>query len=822
MSRINFTDLNLKFLQDHSDEAIIIDKEGIDFHFKLSLKQLTNKLVIFSNGAVDPSKRKPPVFMRSNWVDDMDYNALFIDDRTIHGNNLRLGWGVGEQERHYLADYSAVVHRITELLTISSNNTFYYGSSAGGFMSMALASMHKGSTAIVNNPQTYVFKYFESAVDALYSTVFPGMTHAEVNKNYSNRLSITNIFRRSKHTPKVLYFQNRLCNGDMENHLTPFIKTLEKYQFNMQSIQFILYNDKKAGHNPMSKDKTLELLDLIVNGKEDEIKTVQQVVDYSPEKEADLKLTEQSVFPLLPYSNHTVPMADAAIENRIIPFPTFEAVPLSDSIWDIQKGADTVSYQLYLHSWRVVSELLNQYTATKDKKYIDKATEIIHSWMDNSEARMTTMTWYDHPTANRTQVLIEYMHIIKTINPEADFSRYIEQLNKHCHFLMDDTNYRPNNHGLMMDRTLMVAGIVLSNELFLLKGKARAQQSFWINYSPNGVHLENSPEYHRMVTRMYHSIEDYLKKNDETLGPEIIQLLTLADAYLPKIAKPDRRIPAIGDSSEMGSPSKVTLWENFQDISAGITVLKDKPNQLYLAFICGFSTATHKHPDDLSIILNYKNQDFFIDAGKFNYSRSPGRSYVVSRPAHSSYQLHRNYKRTHDNRIIQAIKTDHFFDTEDFSIVSGYHHGYEGAKLRRTIYFLKKFHLIFIEDVGESETEVNFINRFNLCEGLTIEEGQNSIKLSKNDASIEVLNLTGQPYEINDKAHVKGVKQPFNARKVNQKLATKQIVITDQAKVENKFLTLIRLEEAIDVKIYENDNEYIFNSETNQIKLPKI
>lgn len=818
---IKFEQLTLKFLKDNNNEHIIIEKEGIDFHYIVALKKDSKKLVAFSNGAVNPEIKNPPLFMRSNWSEEMAYNALFIDDRTVHDNNLKIGWGVGTLERHFLKDYSEVVKKIATLLSIKDKDVFYYGSSAGGFMSLALATYHKDSTAIVNNPQTYVYKYFESAYKELYRIVFPGLEDSEIHRKYSDRLSITNIFRKNKRTPKAFYFQNRLCRSDMKNHLEPLIKTMDKYTIDSEPIQFIIYSNKKSGHNPLPKEKTLRLIDMIVHSNDDVIdETFQLVLNH--EIEATL-ISEKSVLPLLEYSRHTVKMADSALQDSIIPFPTFEAVPFSDDIWNIQKGADTVSYQLYIHSWRVVSELLNQFKDTQDKKYLLKAKQIIDSWIEHAETLRTDMTWYDHPAANRSQVLIEFMYLMQQHEPHVNLKGYFEQLDIHCRFLMSDEHYRPNNHGLMMDRTLMIAGKVLNSELYLLKGKSRAQQSFWINYSPNGVHLENSPEYHRMVTKMYHAIEDYLNKNNDTLGKEINEILGMADKYLPKIAKPDGRIPAIGDSSEIQSPTKNIIWENFHDTSSGMTVIKDEANAFYLAFICGFSTATHKHPDDLSVLINYKNQDFFVDSGKFNYSRSPGRSYVASLGAHSSYQLGQNYTRSHENRITQKIKTDFYADTSQYTIVSGIHNGYRESSLRRTVYYIKKFNIVFIEDKGHSNKNQQWINRFNLSEKVEIEEvSKDTIKIKKENAFIELVNLSGHPLEVNTKTKVKGISQPFIARKVNQKLATKQLLFIEEETTHNQFLTLIRLGEVTELQIKQNENEYIFIKEGQEIKLPKI
>ncbi|WP_394877231.1 prolyl oligopeptidase family serine peptidase [Mammaliicoccus lentus] len=264
MINLKFENLDYNTLLSNNNNHVIINKDGEDFHFKIHLKNIDDKLVVFSNGAINPEKKEPPIFMRESWVNDMDYSAIFIDDKTIHGNNLKLGWGIGTLERHFLKDYSEIIKKIGYILEVENRNIYYFGSSAGGFMSMALAAMHSDTSAIVNNPQTYVYNYYKTTVDSLFETIFPNMLSKDIKKDFSNRLSITSLFRICKRTPSIYYIQNRLSKFDMEKHLNPFMQMLDKYNIDSEPIEFILYNDKKAGHNPMNKENTLNFINLII------------------------------------------------------------------------------------------------------------------------------------------------------------------------------------------------------------------------------------------------------------------------------------------------------------------------------------------------------------------------------------------------------------------------------------------------------------------------------------------------------------------------------------------------------------------------------
>jgi len=257
--------VNKDFLINNNKKNLKIVIDNLDFYFQFHYKKNCNNLVVFSNGAIDTDKRKPPVFMRSTWSSEINANCLFIDDRTIHDSDLKIGWGVGTPKRHYLNDYNRFVKLICKLFDFKSDQTIYFGSSAGGFMSMAMACEHKGAKAIVNNPQTYVYNYTSGSVKKLFQNLFPKEQYSEIIQNYKERFSITRIMSKNKHVPEIHYLQNRLCRSDMDRQLNPFCKMMDKYNIDSDNINIILYNNKKSGHNPMNKQSTIKYLNSTIN-----------------------------------------------------------------------------------------------------------------------------------------------------------------------------------------------------------------------------------------------------------------------------------------------------------------------------------------------------------------------------------------------------------------------------------------------------------------------------------------------------------------------------------------------------------------------------
>lgn len=417
---------------------------------------------------------------------------------------------------------------------------------------------------------------------------------------------------------------------------------------------------------------------------------------------------KSAVFPLIGDSNTRLTadhkrISNKALANIIEPFPNYPDIKFGGNFnWAHQEPELSTSYSLYLQNLRVVGTMLAVFEHTRDEKLLDKCDQIVLSWMEFVEAGgEVEMTWYDHAVGARCRVLTQYLSISEEMNRPYDKARFTAMLEKHAEILMDDSHHRMNNHGIMMDNALLSLGLGLERMDYFYHGMERVKAIFWQTFSETGMHQENSPEYHSMVQRMFKELESYLNANSFTLGADILRKFPYIAEHSKRLVKPDGKIPAIGDSSH-NSTNLGFDWGSFHDQMSGFTLLKNRANELYLAFICGFSATAHKHADDLSVILNYGGKDFFVDAGKYNYGNNRYRRFVVSKSAHSSFMLDRNYTRVPDNRYSKMIATDHYLNSEIYSLVSGYNRGYENASLRRTVYSIPSESLLIIDDRGSN------------------------------------------------------------------------------------------------------------------------
>ncbi|MCK1975508.1 hypothetical protein LNK15_00375 [Jeotgalicoccus huakuii] len=263
---IKYEELSKELLVENNGQGMEIVHNEESFFFLVNIVEGSDKLIALSGGALDQKKKSPPVYMRSKWKDEIKYNSIYIDDRTIHGNNLKIGWGVGNRDRHFLKDYVVIIKKIADILGIKANNTMYYGSSMGGLMSVIMATMHKDSFAVIDNPQTNIFNYYQSYVDSLREKALDGMTVEEINRDFPERVSMIDAMLKYDNVPRIYYYQNNKCSFDMKYHYGPFKKQFEENGFDDGKVSYRLYSDAARGHSPQVKVKTLKIFDEIFSG----------------------------------------------------------------------------------------------------------------------------------------------------------------------------------------------------------------------------------------------------------------------------------------------------------------------------------------------------------------------------------------------------------------------------------------------------------------------------------------------------------------------------------------------------------------------------
>ncbi|CDZ99677.1 Heparinase II/III-like protein [Jeotgalicoccus saudimassiliensis] len=500
---------------------------------------------------------------------------------------------------------------------------------------------------------------------------------------------------------------------------------------------------------------------------------------------------------------------DNVLNNVIQVWPNLPDIKFSSTFnWDEQDDKSGNTFQLYLQSLRFLNDLIVIYYEENDDLVLNKIYEISSSWIEYARLKPNNdMIWYDHPTAVRAQILIQFMYIVIKKNIDINLDKYFNILESHIDVLTDSKNYNFNNHGLMMDRSLLLIGNFLNRKDLMTTGISRSTEAFWYNYSSKGIHLENSPEYHLLVTKLYKKIQKYLELSSLSYSEHILSYLEKADNYFNVLVRPDGYLPPIGDSSEIKYDLSNKHYEHLNDGELGLNIYqRNNEIPLYLTFISGYSSRVHKHLDDLSITLNYNFKNYLVDPGKYNYSSSPIRKYMMRETSHSTLFFKKyKYKRTNENRFTRKVRTNGYYHGENFSILSGINESFNnGVKLERKVIVFKHYDLIVLIDKGHIEKPSTLIQNFNLHQDVLVKKGRNEALLRNKGDSVKIQQFLNTNLKL-----IKGEDEKViakNTLKTGKEINTKQLQFSKLSSNDDfDFITALNLKNySIDIKVVKN------------------
>lgn len=177
-----------------------------------------------------------------------------------------------------------------------------------------------------------------------------------------------------------------------------------------------------------------------------------------------------------------------------------------------------------------------------------------------------------------------------------------------------------NNHGLMLIDALTGVALTFSESTATFGRCAEEfRRILRFVFGEDGFCNENSPAYHYLYIRL---LRDICSKYSQ--WPQCAELVSVARDYLKLIegtmsqqVTQDGMIPPLGDSNPAASDFESVDGTYFSE-RVGLWIYKR--DDIFLSFKCGFESLTHKHADDTSIILRYRDEDLITDAGTANFN----------------------------------------------------------------------------------------------------------------------------------------------------------------------------------------------------------
>lgn len=240
---------------------VITDQGALPF--KIKHMPESKNLTIFSNGAVDLDRSGgEPVFQRSTWTDEISSQQIFVcDPGTVGPNALSLSWGQLSQEYWAIPEISVAIRSLSAIMGVNYGaNRIYFGSSAGGFMSMCLAALDAQSHAIVNNAQFDWTRWMPEAVNKLRSARFRNLLPADIRRNYPQRSNALNLIKAVGDRCTVTYYVNVSSPHDANIDLKELENFIDAWEAGRKIFKINRYRDPATLHNPMSKPKIVKII----------------------------------------------------------------------------------------------------------------------------------------------------------------------------------------------------------------------------------------------------------------------------------------------------------------------------------------------------------------------------------------------------------------------------------------------------------------------------------------------------------------------------------------------------------------------------------
>ena len=456
-----------------------------------------------------------------------------------------------------------------------------------------------------------------------------------------------------------------------------------------------------------------------------------------------------------------------------MPYPLYLPVdwledPFNDRNWMFQ-----------LHGWR----MLDPYFVRAQKDDLGYIADIINDWVQFEKNNTSKWLWYDMSTGLRALKITLYLKLCydKQISHGIDDIDYL--LHEHFRHLSNPKELNPGNHGLFQLHGLKSLTYIIedvSSDAFSmtdLKKYANEQMSKLITsqLGTNGVHTEDSPDYHFFAYNKIKNIVGSLWWGD--LDEGVTNTLKLADYAKSWLVSPDNRCVAIGDSTT-GVRKNLPDLENWSHLKkgdyisafvGGYAIIRSLPSielkrSSFLFFQGSFHSQAHKHCDDLSFILQEKGINILIDSGKYGYQQDKYRRYFLSTRAHNTIEVDgtstaRNAKYAYGSALLSSPKV-----IDGFWIIRGRVNHELNKYSHERIVFYKPGEDLYVLDIlnNYSKKKSRSVNQWwhfdtdsflNVSDQKVLYKCKNheDIEITSSSSSGSVIYSTYKGYEENDR-----------------------------------------------------------------------
>ncbi|WP_156523334.1 hypothetical protein [Kocuria sp. ICS0012] len=267
IQQVSLTEIDhLNFASETRDDPrcrLDVDVDGLSIPLLVVPRQGAQRVAILSNGAVDQAlANRQAVFQRSSWYNEISHHQIYVSDPATGAPDfLSLAWGHVTEEHWAVEAIGRAVKAVAARLgVVDCRQRVYFGSSAGGFMSLALLAEDPGARAVVNNAQFDWTRWMPTGVNALRHARFGSKLPAAIRELHPLTSNVLSLLVHKNHPVTIDYHVNVASVHDHQQDLPLFEAFVRDHPELCGDVRIHKYAHFAHGHNPMPKPDTLRII----------------------------------------------------------------------------------------------------------------------------------------------------------------------------------------------------------------------------------------------------------------------------------------------------------------------------------------------------------------------------------------------------------------------------------------------------------------------------------------------------------------------------------------------------------------------------------
>ena len=333
-----------------------------------------------------------------------------------------------------------------------------------------------------------------------------------------------------------------------------------------------------------------------------------------------------------------------------------------DRVWRHRR---TRSVARHLHAWTFYYHL-RPFGEDRDRQVLDQLIQVLGEWraVVGLPPTRIPMSYHDETTAQRTIALTCMLKDYAEMFSVEQAGIVLQVIREGADLLVDpDFHSTGTNHGMYQDLALLVASPFLEDEERMADlAHSRLSDYFLSAFTADGIHREQSPEYHCLVTSHMRRYVASIGYDRPEAADRLRRLLEPAEPYATLSVSPMGTFAPVSDvtstpvlatgyarafSSDQfrfavtqGAQGTAPTLKQLIAEDTGVAVYRadwQDPDSLYLYVSAAYNADYHKHSDDLSVYVVHRGLELLREAGPNGYQmEDPYTVYAFSSFAHNT------------------------------------------------------------------------------------------------------------------------------------------------------------------------------------------